>query len=45
MSIGKKLFKLNEKTRKKTEDLIDEKLSKLDKEIKKKTDHLLLCKR
>ena len=38
----KKPLKLDEKTRKKTVDLINKKSSKLDEETKKKTDHLLL---
>ncbi len=45
MSIGKKPPKLNEKSKKKTKDLISKRLSKLDEEIKKKTNHLLLCRR
>ena len=45
MLIGKKLSKLNKKTRRKIGDLINEKLFKLDKKTKKKTNYLLLCKR
>ena len=40
----KKPPQLNKKTRKKTNDLINEKPYKLNKEIRKKTDHFLLYK-
>ena len=45
MLIGEKLPKLNEKTKKKTGDLINEKSPKFNKKTKKKTNYLLLYKR
>ena len=45
MSIGEKLPKLDEKTKRKTGSSIGEKLPKFDEETKKKTNYLVLFSR
>ena len=43
-SIGKKSLKLDEKTKRKTEGLIDEKPPKPDEETRRKTDYLYVAR-
>ena len=42
MTIDKKLFKIDEKTKKKIESLIDKKLPKLNEEMRRETNHFVV---